>query len=68
MLKQDYAISVTVFHHLFYKSTSIIAQLSRSTNAPISILPHYPPSGLSGALLGALTQNYCPTMGHLIKA
>ena len=26
------------------------------------------PSGLSGALLGALTQNYYPTMGHLIKA
>ena len=27
--------------------------------------PTTPPSGLSGALLGALTQNFCSTMGHL---
>ena len=27
-----------------------------------------PLSGLNGPLLGALTQIYCPTMGHLTKA
>ena len=25
------------------------------------------PPGLSGALLGALTQKHCPTMGHMTK-
>ena len=33
-------------------------------NAPINVFPHHPPpppSGLSGALLGALTQNFCPS-------
>ena len=38
----------------------------------LAISMYYPttsPSGLSGALLGELTQNYCPTiMGHLTKA
>ena len=29
--------------------------------------PTTPPSGLSGALLGELTQNFCPTMGHLTQ-
>ena len=37
------------------------------SNAPINVFPHHPPSGLSGALVGELTQKYCPTMGHLTK-
>ena len=31
----------------------------------INVLPHHPPSGVSGALQGELTRNCFPTMGHL---
>ena len=41
--------------------------LSYCIYAHIDVFPHYRPPlpTLSGALLGGLTQSYCPTMEHL---
>ena len=39
--------------------------LHHKINAPINIFPHYPLSGTGGAIMGDLTANFCPTLGHL---
>ena len=61
---------MSVCHRTLYMDArlyNIWRMVAVNGEPPISILLHYTPSGIGGALQGESMQNCCPTLGHFTK-